>query len=415
MPLAMRDIWADHVRALSVDPRDADSFVMAAGDRFAKPAGVYVSRDGGKTFRRTLEARFYGDGSRRWTGQCMARHPSNPDILYCGEDWDGIFRSDDNGETWRSLGLTKTFITDIRIDPNNPQRVYVCAPKMPLGRQIRPEDPKTREIGFFRSDDGGETWQKISDESPSETAQIVGSQRIVGLFNDRHVRVSDDCGETWTPFEDGLFISPDDAKLEYVDDGRYQALAAGPDFWLIGNMRGAVFRRPGGTGVPPVPNENGHDAHSPDTWQPVERKSATLGDPIAEHHHAKRAAQGEFWSLSTLIIDPREALFFVLFIIVLQWMDGNVLGPKILGETVGISGFWIMVSVIVGGGLFHIPGMLLGVPVFAAIYVLVSEGVNDRLKKRKTKSKLSAKAAQPATAAAQPVSENTKSSDQEAL
>ena len=120
-------------------------------------------------------------------------------------------------------------------------------------------------------------------------------------------------------------------------------------------------------------------------------------------------------TLLLLIIDPREALFFVLFIIVLQWLDGNVLGPKILGETVGISGFWIMVSVIVGGGLFHIPGMLLGVPVFAAIYVLVSEGVNDRLKKKKTKAKLSAKAAQPVTAAAQPVSENTKSSDQEAL
>lgn len=83
-----------------------------------------------------------------------------------------------------------------------------------------------------------------------------------------------------------------------------------------------------------------------------------------------------------LIINPMEALGFIVFIIVLQQFDGNILGPKILGETVGISGFWIMVSVIVGGGLFGFPGMLLGVPIFAAIYTLVQEGTAKRLKKK---------------------------------
>ena len=83
-----------------------------------------------------------------------------------------------------------------------------------------------------------------------------------------------------------------------------------------------------------------------------------------------------------LIINPWEALGFLVFIIVLQQFDGNILGPKILGETVGISGFWIMFSVIVGGGLFSVPGMLLGVPVFAAIYTLVEEGAERRLKKK---------------------------------
>ena len=290
MPPQMRDVWADHVRALSVDPRDADTFVMAAGDRFAKPAGVYITHDGGRTFRQTLTARFYGDGNRRWMGQCMARHPNNPDVLFCGEDWDGIFRSDDGGETWRRLGLERTWISDIRFDPANPQRLYVCAPTGPMSRQMRPGDPRTREIGFFRSDDGGATWRKLSDGSPEETAQIAGSPRIVGLFDGRHVRVSDDGGETWRSFEEGLFIRPDDAKLEYVDDGRYQALAAGPDFWLVGNTRGAVFRR----GI------------SDGAWRPVDRQSSKLGDPVAEHHHRQRAAKGEFWSLSTLIIDPRD-------------------------------------------------------------------------------------------------------------
>ncbi len=83
-----------------------------------------------------------------------------------------------------------------------------------------------------------------------------------------------------------------------------------------------------------------------------------------------------------LIINPMEALGFAVFLIVLQQFDGNILGPKILGETVGISGFWIMISVIIGGGLFDVPGMVLGVPMFAAIYTLIQEGTERRLKKK---------------------------------
>ena len=91
-----------------------------------------------------------------------------------------------------------------------------------------------------------------------------------------------------------------------------------------------------------------------------------------------------------LIIDPMEALWFILFDIILQQFDGNILGPKILGESVGISGFWIMVSVIVAGGLFGLPGMLLGVPIFAAIYTLMSDSVAKRLKKKEEKAKTAA-------------------------
>ena len=91
-----------------------------------------------------------------------------------------------------------------------------------------------------------------------------------------------------------------------------------------------------------------------------------------------------------LIIDPMEALWFLVFDIILQQFDGNILGPKILGESVGISGFWIMVSVIVSGGLFGIPGMLLGVPMFAVIHTLLSEGVTNRLAKKKRKSEKAA-------------------------
>ena len=89
-----------------------------------------------------------------------------------------------------------------------------------------------------------------------------------------------------------------------------------------------------------------------------------------------------------LIINPMEALGFLIFIVILQQFDGNILGPKILGETVGLSGFWILVSVLVGGGLFGVPGMALGVPVFAVIYTLVEEGVEMRERRRKTKEKI---------------------------
>ena len=162
---------------------------------------------------------------------------------------------------------------------------------MTPGRQDPAAASHQRGKGFFRSDDGGRTWRRLSEDSPAETAQIAGSPRLVGLFRSRHVRASDDGGATWRPFEEGLPVRPDDAKMGYVDDGRFQALAAGPDFWLVGNTRGAVFRR----------------GASESAWRKVPRASATLGNPVAEHHLAQRAANGEFWSLATISIDPRDA------------------------------------------------------------------------------------------------------------
>ncbi len=80
-----------------------------------------------------------------------------------------------------------------------------------------------------------------------------------------------------------------------------------------------------------------------------------------------------------LLVSPFEALIFVIYVVVLQQIDGNIIGPKILGNSVGISGFWIMFSVLVGGGLFGFAGMLLSVPLFAVIYYLIGEMINNRL------------------------------------
>lgn len=81
-----------------------------------------------------------------------------------------------------------------------------------------------------------------------------------------------------------------------------------------------------------------------------------------------------------LLVDPVQCFWFVLFILVLQQIDGNIIGPRVLGESVGVSGFWIMASVIIGGGLFGVAGMVLGVPVFAVIYTLIGDSVNKRLR-----------------------------------
>ncbi len=83
-----------------------------------------------------------------------------------------------------------------------------------------------------------------------------------------------------------------------------------------------------------------------------------------------------------LIVDPKKALWFIIFIIALQQFDGNVLGPKILGNTIGMSAFWVMFAILVGGGLFGFIGMFIGVPAFAVIYSLVRGAVEKALKKR---------------------------------
>ena len=79
------------------------------------------------------------------------------------------------------------------------------------------------------------------------------------------------------------------------------------------------------------------------------------------------------------ILDALHALIFVIFIIVLQQLDGNVLGPKILGNHVGINGFWVLFSILVGAGLFSFGGMLLGVPVFVVIYTFFRNLTNRKL------------------------------------
>lgn len=83
-----------------------------------------------------------------------------------------------------------------------------------------------------------------------------------------------------------------------------------------------------------------------------------------------------------IIVDPWAALRFAVLVLALQQFDGNILGPKILGDSTGLSAIWVLVSIVVCGGLFGFPGMLLGVPTFAVLYALVREWVNHRLREK---------------------------------
>lgn len=80
---------------------------------------------------------------------------------------------------------------------------------------------------------------------------------------------------------------------------------------------------------------------------------------------------------------PISALWFVIFIIILQTIDGNVIAPWILGDQTGLPAVWILISIIIGGGFFGVLGMFLGVPVCAVVYMLIKEFIENRLKKRK--------------------------------
>ena len=89
---------------------------------------------------------------------------------------------------------------------------------------------------------------------------------------------------------------------------------------------------------------------------------------------------------SALIIltdSPVKCVYFLILILVLQQFDGNFLGPKILGDSTGLSSFWVLFSILLFGGLMGFVGMVIGVPTFAVIYDLIKKYSNWMLRKKK--------------------------------
>ena len=84
-------------------------------------------------------------------------------------------------------------------------------------------------------------------------------------------------------------------------------------------------------------------------------------------------------ALLVLLVSPLQCLYFCIFVLILQQFDGNILGPKILGDSTGLSSFWVLFSILLFGGLFGFVGMIVGVPLFAVFYSLVKDFIGWRL------------------------------------
>ena len=87
-------------------------------------------------------------------------------------------------------------------------------------------------------------------------------------------------------------------------------------------------------------------------------------------------------ALIVFLIDPIKAFWFLLFILALQQFDGNILGPAILGDSIGMPAFWVIFSILVFGKIFGVLGMFIGVPTFAVIYSIFKMWIEGRLEKR---------------------------------
>ncbi|MEG2059273.1 MAG: AI-2E family transporter [Lachnospiraceae bacterium] len=87
--------------------------------------------------------------------------------------------------------------------------------------------------------------------------------------------------------------------------------------------------------------------------------------------------------LLILLVDPMKSIYFLIIILILQQIDGNIIGPHILGDSTGLSAFWVVFAILIGGGLFGVLGMLIGVPVFAIIYYITGKLICYCLRRRK--------------------------------
>lgn len=83
-----------------------------------------------------------------------------------------------------------------------------------------------------------------------------------------------------------------------------------------------------------------------------------------------------------LIINPLDCLWFLIFLVVLQQFEGNVIYPRVVGTSIGLPGIWVLLAILVGGGLAGIPGVLIGVPLFSVLYALLRSGTTRQLRKK---------------------------------
>ncbi len=83
-----------------------------------------------------------------------------------------------------------------------------------------------------------------------------------------------------------------------------------------------------------------------------------------------------------LLVNPIDAVWFVVFVIVIQQIDSNLIYPKVVGNSVGLPSLWVLFAITIGGGLAGVMGMVLGVPILSIVYALVSEKLGEEKAKK---------------------------------
>ncbi len=306
------------VRSILADPRDPNRLLVLRGDQWTPPeardpgpgpdagkggAGIYETRDGGRSFRKLQALSAYGNGPDRWTGVLLRRDPGDPRRIYAGSAGEGVLVSEDDGGTWRRVGgeaLGGLYATDLVVDASDPRTVWL------LARAQEVETYAGRRAfggGLFRSDDRGRTWARIAAKAPSEMVQDgTGNgrgdgrgrrERLVGIFDETDVRASADGGRTWRPYTEGVTLTKDASREGYTSDARFSALAVGPGFVVLGTNRGGFYRR------------NANAA----AWERIEPRTAAMQyEGRAWFGGARPGGPPRFGAaMGSVTIDPRDA------------------------------------------------------------------------------------------------------------
>ncbi|MBC2602807.1 WD40/YVTN/BNR-like repeat-containing protein [Puniceicoccus vermicola] len=233
----------DCVRDLLVDPENPDFLIAAVGDQWMPQQGLFKSTDGGQSWKIVLNTQVYGNGSNRSTGRILQRSPSDENLIYAAPGLDGVFVSSDAGESWVDLGLEKIYVNDLKIDRHNPNRLFICAESRKISNKTSWKGKRQyHELqgGFYRSEDAGFNWEKLSEDSPIEIVQSPWDNQVwYGIFDGIQIISSSDFGESWKGASEGLPTSTE--KQSPTSSRSYKTIGAGPDFLLVGNGSGGFF------------------------------------------------------------------------------------------------------------------------------------------------------------------------------
>ena len=243
-----------YVRGLLTDlrPDDPDAghpdrCLIAVGYAWSPRHGLYLTEDAGASWQRVLEAWSSGDSPARADGDVLLRDPHDPETLWFAALKDGVFRSEDNGATWRHRGGPEVLPADLAADAAQRGRLLLSSPGFDHGvaadRANAPNGRLVLPAGLWHTENAGDTWAPLLPGRVAHDLLQDPQDAAVwyGIF-DRHAAVerSVDGGRTWQPFADGLDTSPRPGRLP--NPQRYLGLAHDDDHVYALASRGSVYR-----------------------------------------------------------------------------------------------------------------------------------------------------------------------------